>query len=365
MEVNADPQQFGVTPELFVEWREPRFGNANPQKLKSKVWEWLVHSKLSGYSSAQMMLGTSPVKGGPTWSFERFGQSVTELSDGRRLYIGGEHEDFYDPDFYIYNDVVVMYPDGAVDFYCYPKLDFPPTDFHTATLVGEKIIIIGNLGYKEERIPGNTQLYALDLADFAIHKLESSGTAPGWIHGHTAMLNEDKSAILVTKGKIHIGKGQVLKENVDDWKLFLDDWRWERLSARDWTQFEIRREDHGSLHLFLIRSALWYLNCNREDEYQEMLSNLVELLGFQPDVKRIQDLYNFAMEHGELQHDEDAHHVFYFDVNGVRVRFTEELNDLQVVIEGTLSTEQVRLIQRQLLEKLSVLVNAPCELEEY
>jgi len=94
---------------------------------------------------------------GPTWSFDRFGQSVTEMPDGRTVYIGGEHEDHYDPDFCIYNDVAVKYPDGAVDFYCYRKSDFPPTDFHSASLVGKKIVIIGGLGYVEERIPGQAQ----------------------------------------------------------------------------------------------------------------------------------------------------------------------------------------------------------------
>jgi len=377
MEENLDPKQFGVTPELFMEWREPRFGNANPQKLKSKVWEWLVHSKLSGYSSAKIVLGAPPRKGGPSWSFDRFGQSVTGLADGRTIYIGGEHEDFYDPEFNIYNDVVVTYPDGAVDFYCYPKSDFPPTDFHSATLlsrtgalaartvVGEKIILIGALGYKDERLPGYTQLYALDLGTFAIQKLESSGESPGWIHDHQATLSEDKEAIIVTGGKVHLGKGQVLKENIDDWKLTLDSWRWEKLVARNWTQFEIRREDHGQLQLFFIRTALWYLMCNMDEQYQGMMSDLSELVGFQPDVRQIEDLYNFDMKHGALQKDEDAHNVFFFDVDGVEVRFTEELYSLQVVVEGSISEQKESLIKSQLLEKLSALMNSPCMLEEY
>lgn len=365
MEEELDPGQFDVSPALFREWRKPRFGNANPQKLKSKVWEWLVHSRLSGYGAAKLVLGSSPLEGGPTWSFDRFGQSVTQLSDGRTVYIGGEHEDFYDPDFNIYNDVVVTHSDGTVDFYCYRKADFPPTDFHTATLVGEKIIIIGGLGYKDERYPGYTQLYTLDLGNFEIQKLESSGTSPGWIHDHVATLRDDKKSIVVTKGKIHIGKGQVMKENIDDWKLSLDDWRWERLVERTWTQFEIRRKDRANLHLFLIRTALWYLVANLDDQYQDLMSNLSELLGFQPDVKRIKDLYQFDMEHGDLQNDEDTHNLFFLDIDGVRVRFTEEQYSLQVVIEGEISAEQEILIKRQLVDNVSALVNSPCEVEEY
>ncbi len=43
---------------------------------------------------------------GKTWRwFERFGQSKTITLDGRTIHIGGEHEDHYDPDFFIYNGV--------------------------------------------------------------------------------------------------------------------------------------------------------------------------------------------------------------------------------------------------------------------
>src|ERR1043165_9270995 len=135
MEEELDPQRFAVTPELFREWSAPRFGNTNPEKIKSNVWEWLVRSKLSAYSARQKINDPSLMAEAPTWSFDRFGQSVTELPDGRTIYIAGEHEDFYDSDFYIYNDVVVTHPDGTIDFYCYRKSDFPPTDFHSATLV--------------------------------------------------------------------------------------------------------------------------------------------------------------------------------------------------------------------------------------
>jgi len=365
MEEEFEPGQFGVTPALFEEWRVPRLGNDNPQRLKSKVWEWLVYSRLSGYGAEQVMLGSSPLKGGPTWCFDRFGQSVTELSDGRTVYIGGEHEDYYMPNFYIYNDVVVIHPDRIVDFYCYRESDFPQTDFHTATLVGEKIVIIGSLGYLGERKHGSTQLYVLDLGNFKIQKPESSGTSPGWIHSHYAILSEDKSSIIVTHGKVDVGEGHSLKENTDDWKLTLHDWRWERLTERTWTQFEIRRKDQANLHLFLIRTALWYLIANMEDQYQDLISNLSELLGFQPDVKQIKDLYNFDMEHGDLQNDEDIYNLFYFDINGTRVRFTEEQYSLQVVIEGALSDKQVILIKQHLIEKVSALLNAPCEVEEY
>ncbi len=360
-----DPQNFGVTPELFREWASPRFGSANPEKIKSKVWEWLVRSKLSAYAARQKINDPPSRAGGPTWSFERFGQSVTELPDGRTIYTAGEHEDFYDPDFYIYNDVVVTHPDGRIDFYCYRKSDFPPTDFHTATLVDETIVIIGSLGYPEERNPKDTQVYLLQLENFEIHKVESSGISPGWIHCHIATLSEDKHSIVVTNGKVDIGRKYSLKENIEDWKLHLDNWSWERLTSRNWTQFDIRRQDKKSMHLWAIRNALWNLERNIEDSYQADMEMLEKFLDYRPDVNQIKDLYNFDREHTDLHKSEDHHNLFWIYMDDVRIRFTEEMHALQVVIEGNLAPDKVSLIEAQLIDKLSALVNSPCELEEY
>ena len=96
------------------------------------------------------------------WCARRFGQSLTLLPDGRAIQIGGEHEDFYDSDFCIYNDEFVHHPDDRIDIFCYPEEVFPPTDFHTATLIGDSIYIIGGLGYQGQRQFGETPVYRLD-----------------------------------------------------------------------------------------------------------------------------------------------------------------------------------------------------------
>jgi hypothetical protein len=41
------------------------------------------------------------------------------------------------------SDVVVHHPDGRIDIFGYPKAAFPPTDFHSARLVGNRIALIG------------------------------------------------------------------------------------------------------------------------------------------------------------------------------------------------------------------------------
>src|SRR5262245_3818627 len=147
-----------VTAELFRQWRSPRYGRTNPERMNNPVWEWLVRTRISGYAANQEFEGPSSFDAGPCWCFQRFGQSKTQLTDGRVVLIAGEHEDFYDPDFFIYNDVVVKHPDSTFDIYGYPRHVFPPTDHHSATLVGDRIILIGSLGYTDERQPGVTQV---------------------------------------------------------------------------------------------------------------------------------------------------------------------------------------------------------------
>ena len=123
---------------------------------------------------------------GPFWSWQRFGRTSTALPDGRVIHIAGEHEDCYDPDFCIYNDVVVEYAGGRREFYLYPKDVFPPTDFHSATLVGREIILIGSLGYHDLRRIGETQVLKLDTRTLRIEPVATTGAAPGWISDHIA-----------------------------------------------------------------------------------------------------------------------------------------------------------------------------------
>ena len=246
---NDPPLDPAVTPELFREWRSPRFGCANPDRMNNPVWEWLVRTRLNAYPSTRRLRGPSAVDAGPGWSFDRFGQSSTRLADGRVVLIGGEQEDAYAPDFYIYNDVVLEHRDGRIDIFGYPRDVFPPTDFHSATLAGNRIVIIGNLSYLEDRRPGTTPVLSLDLQTFAIAPVQTSGAPPGWIHRHSAILSEDGTSILVQGGNLDpCGEDRSLVENIDAWRLHLGDWRWQRLTERPWRRFSLRFWRHVSQH---------------------------------------------------------------------------------------------------------------------
>ena len=158
----ADAQAAG---EALIETRT-RYGVANPERVENPLWERAVRERWNAYRLRRHLgvdtdgdlsqasfweSGYRDTVPGPYWSWERFGRTSTRLPDGRVVHIGGEHEDWYDPDFCIYNDVVVEHRDGRLEFCLYPKRVFPPTDFHTATLVGNAIILIGSVGYRDLR----------------------------------------------------------------------------------------------------------------------------------------------------------------------------------------------------------------------
>lgn len=56
--------------------------------------------------------------------------------------------------------------------------------FHSATLVGDWIYVIGCLGYSEDREPGRTPDCQLHTESLSFETLDPTGSCPGWIHKH-------------------------------------------------------------------------------------------------------------------------------------------------------------------------------------
>lgn len=125
-----------LTEADFDEYRTFRVGNSNPEPFLPPFWSEQMRD--SRYSKLEA-LGYEPDREKPVWSFSRFGRTATVLPDGRLVLVAGEHEDHYDADFCIYADVTVLGTDGELEHFIYPRDIFPPTDFHTATLVGDQI----------------------------------------------------------------------------------------------------------------------------------------------------------------------------------------------------------------------------------
>jgi hypothetical protein len=196
-----------VSKEEFLKDRTRRFGKANPERMDVPFWRGMVRCGWGGYTAACYFNETFD-RENPVWCHERFGMSLTPLDDGRFVQIAGEHEDHYDADFCIYNDVIVHDGKGGFEILSYPEEDFPPTDFHSATLVGPWIYIIGNLGYTRTRgmHEFKTPVFRLHVKTFRMEHVLTHGTSPGWIFKHEAVLQD---------GRIHLSGGDVLTRDQD------------------------------------------------------------------------------------------------------------------------------------------------------
>lgn len=220
--VGSDPLVCSL--EEFEAGRDRKFGIANPTLFNIPFWRAMVRARAQAYDAPALF--QSELTGSrPIWCYSRFGQSITELPDGRVVEVGGEHEDCYDPDFCIYNDVVVY--DGGGDFliYGYPRKLFPPTDFHTATLVYDWIYLIGSLGYGEDRRVGQVQVLRLSTLDFHIESVATTGDGPGWISRHRARFEAPRS-ICVWGGRVSTEDDYVVQDV--SYRLDLDSLNWTR-----------------------------------------------------------------------------------------------------------------------------------------
>ncbi len=243
-----------ITPELFEQQRRPRFGLTNPERMRHEFWEWMIRgperpeaaegdpgpyqlmmrdgvlrSEYGPWRARDLFNVSQQEAPGPLWTFDRMGRTLTSLPDGRYICIGGEHEDSYDPDFCIYNDVVVVNEaEGEIEIYGYPKDAFAPTDSHSATLAGDRIIIVGCLGYPDQRRAGRTPVYALELSGYRIDEIQTSGDSPGWIYKHEARLESAADDIIVHRGTAITEKdgAQHFWRNLEDYALNIRTGTW-------------------------------------------------------------------------------------------------------------------------------------------
>jgi hypothetical protein len=316
----------------FSQERHPRFGMSNPERMHIPHWDRMVENGLSAYQGRKEF-GLIDDWSQPDWCFNRFGMTRTELADGRTICIGGEHEDFYDPDFYIYNDVVVLGPSKSIEIYGYPKGAFPPTDFHTATLTDNGIIVIGGLGYMDDRVEGFTPVYRLDSATYQFEKLASKDPLPGWIFNHTAELDAVRRSIVVKAGETIVIKDgrQEIRTNVDEFQLCLDDLQWEQLTDHaDWRQFVLRPQD----------STKW--------DPVEQLDDTV----FQPG----------NVNHETLPKSEFRSHQI--TVQGVAVSVHEGSPDVRILFLGKLPDETVRQVVAGIRTNLETAWKQTCRVIE-
>ncbi|KAJ3042174.1 hypothetical protein HDV00_008061 [Rhizophlyctis rosea] len=248
-----------VTKQLFLKHRHIARENVltnptdvtNPfcvEMIKTGRTAWTVQTQFLGENDREFG-STLPSKRGwehPVWSFHRAGRTRTVLPvavttdthgvlpEGTKLFIGGYHgEDWIDEDFVIYNDVTIVKPDGTIHVFQYPSSDFPPTDFHTATLIDQKIYIIGSIGYLGHR-GTKAQVCVLDLKTLSIQCIRNTtGDDPGWIANHE-VVNDPTSDGQITI-RIRVPTTTALEDGCTPgrWSFHPSESRWSALPLND------------------------------------------------------------------------------------------------------------------------------------
>lgn len=345
-----------ISRETFEQQRRPRFGNANPERMNCAFWEWMIRSEEvksveveGGLAEAGLMMREGKLKSaygpyrardffkvpmiredGPIWTFERYGATRTELPDGRVICIGGEHEDYYDPDFHIYNDLVVFRVDGEIEIYGYPREVFRPTDFHSATLVGGEIIVVGCQGNSGDRRIGFTPVYSINTESYRVSELPTSGTQPGWIFRHTTELSAG--------GNIHVRGGQYVeikngkqrfKRNNEEFSLNIGTGVWMQTTSRNWPQWSIGQEGGG---VFLLDHAV-----------------------------RVCDLVPPGVE--RVSATEESYGEARFLLRGVPIRVIAGARWIEIVVEGDLPEQLCREVPETFRKRVEALCKKKCVVE--
>lgn len=238
LDLGDDSDLRKVSKEEYLKFKHPRWGRSNPERLTNPFWTSMV--KIGAGAGQARYRFSDPWKlvedekgrmvRDTVWCFERFGQTMTRLQDGRIILIGGEYEDSYHYDFCIFNDVTVIRPDKSIDIFGYPAEKFMPTDFHSAHLVGEYICIIGGLGYQAWR-PNPVTDHRLSVKDYSIEPLVTFGDIPLGINRHQGQ-TIDNRYILIRDGEMCVRKEEGL-DHFDNLFIYELD-----LTTNVWTKSE-------------------------------------------------------------------------------------------------------------------------------
>ena len=347
--MNNKKQVSTISSEQFRRWAKPRRGAANPEVITNTVWVELI--KTNHWPHKAHKLYGSGEKQSPGWCFDRYGKSDTILPDGTTVYIGGEHEDYYDEDFYIYNDVIVKALQGEIIIYSYPEDVFPPTDSHTATLVGNKIYIIGCIGYPEQRDYSDTPVYVLSLKDYSIEKLSTHGDAPHWLYKHKAKYIMGDNAIYCEYGEVQNTELNECVENLATWRLCLKSGLWSCIEIKPWTRWRLARADEQRNHLYDIGSLESASRRQSESKYDAETKAKLLALNYPLDFNKYKARYSPPIKHEIIESDEYRRHLILID--GVVICYDETSWGITVTIEGNLPATLISTLKSHSLTVFS------------
>lgn len=362
---NLNPQQVKDFLIDYQSFKHQVFGTQNPTNITNRFYQWVIKHNLSAWDIQRNIIDYDQ-DAEPIWCHARMGQSRTELPDGRIILIGGEYEDAYDPNFCIYNDVTIIHPSGDTEIYNYPESIFTPTDFHTATLVGDDIIIIGSLGYPKDCQYSHTHVYRLNTHSFNITQIATRNSM-GWIHHHNAILKDNR--IIVTGGQFLINETTPLLDNIDTWVLNLNTLIWKNTThlAKKWQRFYVKRQDDNCLSLWEYERLECEIESNNFQQIKHYSKIIKNLIGKAPNLDSYRQLLIPPIDHEVVSTFDDSDKLNDYDailyIDGIKVGYeTKDDNCIQVIIEGKLSDDKLELLQQNLRHKLEKVENMACEI---
>lgn len=227
-----DHEYVKISKEEFAQGRQIAFGSKNPEEVMSPYLRFAIRSRYQGYSLCSLCGSDEWGYLAPIWSAYRFGQSLTQLPDGRWVEIGGLHNDSQDTA--IFNDVIVT-TEGEPMLFRYPEADFRPVYGHAAVLVENNIFIVGGKPWVPPPADHETEVYKLNLDSMAIEKVVISGPSPGCIHKHSAWLIEENKIQIYGDERRFISSAEheppESRSNFE-WQIDLERMAWDQDAAR-------------------------------------------------------------------------------------------------------------------------------------
>jgi hypothetical protein len=197
----------------------------------------------------------------------------------------------------------------------------------------------------------------LDVSSYRVEGVDIAGVGPAWLHKHSSELEGNGKGILVRGGLIDDPRWPALIENIDDWRLDLGAWRWERLTSRAWPRFVFVRADGERNHLYWLRDLIWARASRRPDRFADRRAERLRDLCEEPRLDLVETLYAPNVPHAKLPEIEDEFRVTRVSIDGVTVRYVEDGYDVRLTVEGKLPPDTVELVRSDLLKKLEAIEN--------
>lgn len=266
-----------------------------------------------------------------------------------------DYNDYYNPDFKIYNDVTIRHFDSKYELWNYPEEQFPPVYAHDT--VHDKnidfVYITGGLGSGDRQRKNITEIYQLNLETKDIEHIEALGDSPPCLHNHhTKMWNDD--LIEMRDGDI-LKNGKAIK-NLYVWYFNLKTKTWLKKDQEIYQHWLITSSNSDGLFLDISKEIL-----KMEDEknysvelIEERKQDIFKFYGYIPDYKIYLNLYRPVKEmyFSEVTGYIDRYSSYVCILNGQVYHCFEGYNRIEVAFQSSASNEFQKFIINDLKVKL-------------